>query len=537
MINFSNQSNKECFLHEDLIKKTSWKSVQDCLVTESDPVTFAIAHNYVKTTSFYPNLARVFGLRFISDLPVGASSHASIIMRAPSELLSQLGVVVFEEEKKVCLAASTPFLDKKAMRELFDYLGTEEAELVVAHPSEIKNALQRVFYHEGSVSATARMISLFPEHSSKFFRNAIFPYIFPIGTSLAYLVSLIIMPYWVLLGTFILLNVSYFILNPYKLYIFFRSLNPTKVHTVTQEELKNLSDRELPLYTVMIPLKNEAVMVPNIVKNIFTLDYPPEKLDIKFICEVTDTETVEALRKEGVGQASKDASVEGVAADLVLVPINIVSTKPRSCNYAFSYARGMFAVIYDAEDRPDPDQLRKVVADFQSASLDTVCIQARLNFYNVQQNILTKFFSLEYSFWFDFFLPGSQEAGSAITLGGTSNHFISDALRKVGMWDPHNVTEDADLGLRLYRHEWQTGVVNSYTLEEANSQMINWLHQRTRWQKGFLLTFLVHAAHPGESIKKMGLFKFLKSLFAVSSNFFLPLLNPVLWVIFITGGL
>jgi hypothetical protein len=160
MINFSNQSNKECFLHEDLIKKTSWKSVQDCLVTESDPVTFAIAHNYVKTTSFYPNLARVFGLRFISDLPVGASSHASIIMRAPSELLSQLGVVVFEEEKKVCLAASTPFLDKKAMRELFDYLGTEEAELVVAHPSEIKNALQRVFYHEGSVSATERMISM-----------------------------------------------------------------------------------------------------------------------------------------------------------------------------------------------------------------------------------------------------------------------------------------------------------------------------------------------------------------------------------------
>lgn len=129
-------------------------------------------------------------------------------------------------------------------------------------------------------------------------------------------------------------------------------------------------------------------------------------------------------------------------------------------------------------------------------------------------------------------MPGNQEIDTAITLGGTSNHFVTSYLKKIGFWDPYNVTEDADLGLRIYRYRQHTTVFNSYTYEEANSQIGNWLHQRTRWQKGFLMTLLVNLRHPIQATKEIGLWRYIQSLFAVASNFFLPFFNPILWIMF-----
>ncbi len=160
-----------------------------------------------------------------------------------------------------------------------------------------------------------------------------------------------------------------------------------------------------------------------------------------------------------------------------------------------------------------------------------VCLQSRLNFYNSGENLLTKWFSLEYLYWFDYYLEGLDAIDAPVPLGGTSNHFKTKQLQRLGSWDPYNVTEDADLGIRIFRSGLKTGMLNSYTYEEANKKVWNWIRQRSRWQKGYMQTFLVHMRHPRKMIQNVGWKKFVLFQLTFGGNILLPLVNPLLWTI------
>src|SRR5262249_27281022 len=249
---------------------------------------------------------------------------------------------------------------------------------------------------------------------------------------------------------------------------------------------RELSEEELPVYTVLVPMYREARMLPMLAQALRNLDYPLGKLDIKLVLEADDHETIEVARTLGL---------EGVF-DVIRVPPSLPKTKPKACNYALRFARGEYLVIYDAEDRPEPDQLRKVVATFARSSENTACLQCRLNYYNANENWLTRMFTLDYSLWFDQVLPGLERLNVPIPLGGTSNHFKIKVLRDLCAWDPFNVTEDADLGIRLTQKGYRVGIVDSTTFEEAAHQTGNWIRQRSRWIKGYMQTFLVHMRKP-----------------------------------------
>src|SRR5450755_1662102 len=214
-----------------------------------------------------------------------------------------------------------------------------------------------------------------------------------------------------------------------------------------------LHDAEWPVYTILCPLYREARVVPQFVKAMQALDYPAEKLQILFLTEADDAETraaIHALRLPSHFQ-------------IITVPDGSPRTKPRACNYGLMKAQGQYVVIFDAEDVPDPAQLKKAVLTFANHGPNLACVQAKLNFYNPNQNLLTRWFSAEYSLWFDLTLPGLQRAKLSIPLGGTSNHFPTQILRALGGWDAFNVTEDCDLGLRLSRYQMETVVLNSTT--------------------------------------------------------------------------
>ena len=195
------------------------------------------------------------------------------------------------------------------------------------------------------------------------------------------------------------------------------------------------------------------------------------------------------------------------------------------------HARGQLLVIYDAEDRPEPDQLKKVVVAYTKCGEDVVCIQSKLNYHNYAQNLLTKWFTTEYSMWFDLFMPGLDATDSPIPLGGTSNHFVVDSLRELGAWDPHNVTEDADLGVRLSASGYRTAMVESTTFEEANSDLGNWIRQRSRWVKGYIQTWLVHMRHPRKLANQLGWRRFWSFQLVVGGTFLGFLLNPIYWTL------
>jgi hypothetical protein len=265
------------------------------------------------------------------------------------------------------------------------------------------------------------------------------------------------------------------------------------------EARRLLSDAELPRYTVFVPLFKEVEILPHLAKALAGLNYPAAKLDIKIVLEEVDAATIEA--------ASKLAFPGNV--DLIVVPDRLPRTKPKALNYALQFATGDLAVIYDAEDRPEPDQLRKAATRFHRASADVACLQARLDYFNASENLLSRQFTIEYATLFRGLLPLLSRFGLPLPLGGTSNHFRIGVLRALGAWDPFNVTEDADLGMRLHRAGYRVETLDSTTYEEACCQSVPWIKQRTRWLKGWMQTFGVHMRSPLTTLRETRLAGFL----------------------------
>uniref|UniRef100_UPI0025D2E050 glycosyltransferase family 2 protein n=1 Tax=uncultured Xanthomonas sp. TaxID=152831 RepID=UPI0025D2E050 len=289
---------------------------------------------------------------------------------------------------------------------------------------------------------------------------------------------------------------------------------------VSDEEVAALGDEDLPVYTVLVPMYKEPDVLPILANALRRLDYPTSKLDVKLVLEADDTETIEAAKALGL-----EAFFE-----IIRVPPSQPKTKPKACNYALRFARGQMLTIYDAEDKPEPDQLKRVVAAFRKSPADVACIQARLNYYNADENWLTRMFTLEYTLWFDFYLPALETLRIPIPLGGTSNHFRLDILRKVHAWDPYNVTEDADLGVRLTQQGYRVSVVNSTTFEEANVSIPNWIRQRSRWLKGYMQTWLVHMRDPVQLYRSTGVRGFWGFQLFVGGTFFTALAAPLMWL-------
>ena len=284
-----------------------------------------------------------------------------------------------------------------------------------------------------------------------------------------------------------------------------------------------LREEDLPVFTVLVPMFREGKVLPRLAQSLRALDYPLGKLDIKIVLEAEDTETIEAARKLGL---------EGVF-EVIRVPPSQPQTKPKACNFALGFARGDYVVVYDAEDQPEPDQLRKVVATFQRSPPEVACLQCRLNYYNADENWLSRMFTLDYSLWFDLVLPGLERFNIPIPLGGTSNHFKIEVLRELHGWDPFNVTEDADLGIRLSEKGYRVGIVDSTTFEEASCHAGNWLRQRSRWLKGYMQTLLVHTRRPLRLVRKIGILGFLGFLFFVGGTVISGLFNPLFWAFYI----
>ena len=253
-------------------------------------------------------------------------------------------------------------------------------------------------------------------------------------------------------------------------------------------------DGALPTYTVLIALHAEVPVVPQLVAALRALDYPHDKLDVVFALEADDLPTQAALFKEGLPAHMR----------LVVVPEGLPRTKPRALCYGLTFARGEYIVVYDAEDLPAPDQLRCAAGAFAAGGGDLGCLQASLAINNSRHSWLTAQFAIEYTALFDAILPALARHGLPVPLGGTSNHFPRRALHDVGGWDPFNVTEDADLGLRLARFGWRVDVLASTTWEEAPPAWRPWLAQRTRWQKGWMQTYFVHMREPARLWHDLG---------------------------------
>jgi cellulose synthase/poly-beta-1,6-N-acetylglucosamine synthase-like glycosyltransferase len=277
---------------------------------------------------------------------------------------------------------------------------------------------------------------------------------------------------------------------------------------------------KLPNITLLIPLYKEPETAPLLVAALKALDYPPELLDAKLILEQNDHVTAQAL---------SDLTLPPFI-EILIAPTGAPQTKPRALNFAMDFASGDIIGVYDAEDRPPPDQLKRIVAQFAAAPPTTACIQARLGFYNSRENWLSRMFELEYAAWFDVMLPNLKWLGLPIPLGGTSLFIKRAVLTELGGWDSHNVTEDADLGMLLARKGYTTDLSNSLTEEEANCRTGPWIRQRSRWLKGCMATWLTHMRSPRALIAELGLRGTLGLNIVLLASVISNLAMPWLWL-------
>lgn len=333
---------------------------------------------------------------------------------------------------------------------------------------------------------------------------------------------LFISPWNFLLAINILVTIFLVVSFTFKFLLVWKGSHSEVDHKIKKQDIDALKWSELPTYSILIPMYKEPDVLPIITKSLAELNYPQEKLDIKIVLEEDDLET----------QAQARALKLAQNVEIVIVPKSFPKTKPKACNYALHFTRGEYLTIYDAEDKPEPDQLLKAIAEFKRSPKNTAVIQASLNFFNAGENWLTRMFTLEYSLWFDFYLPALERLGVPLPLGGTSNHFRTDILKLVGGWDPFNVTEDADLGIRFTQFGYRVGVINSTTYEEANTHFGNWMRQRSRWLKGYMQTYLVHMRTPLSLWSKIGSKAFFSFQFFIGGTFITALITPFLYIVF-----
>ena len=287
-----------------------------------------------------------------------------------------------------------------------------------------------------------------------------------------------------------------------------------------EPQVSSLSEAELPVYTIIVPLYREADVAPKLASALARLDYPRAKLDIKIVVEADDEATRQAF----------EALALPACYEIIVAPDGAPRTKPRALNVALPFARGALVTVYDAEDEPERDQLRMAAARFAQAPAALACLQARLAIDNSADSWIAALFAIEYAALFDVINPGLASLDLAMPLGGTSNHFRVGALRELQGWDAWNVTEDADLGIRLARFGYRVGALASTTHEEAPANVAAWIAQRSRWQKGWMQTFLVVSRDPRRLARELGGLRAVAAILLLVAGVLGPLLGPALLI-------
>lgn len=470
----------------------------------------------VDEAAYYGAMARYLRLAFIAAIDPGSVADIPGL----DTQLQRPNQVRINHRHKAPQVAVVPeavrLADLKAALLAMPLLGQD---LAITTPSAIRGAVWRSGATRRVREAINGLFDRFPEFSARMVLSGTQGFYAGLGSA-ALAFALIAMPIETLLLLHILLSLIYFA----SLGLRFAAFTRQQFAGVPPAALLPREDA-LPCYTVMVALYREAAVAEQLLASLGRLDWPPSLLDIKLICEADDQETIAALR------ALKPAS----HFEIVEVPPATPRSKPKALTYALEAARGEFLAIYDAEDRPHPQQLREAPARFRASPMAIACLQAPLIITNARESWISALFSLEYCGLFRGLLPMLARRKMPLPLGGTSNHFRADALRAAGGWDPFNVTEDADLGFRLYRLGYRSDVMARQTLEDAPTTMRVWLGQRSRWFKGWLQTWLVLMREPRRLIDVMGFPGFCIFQLMIGGMLVSSLLHPLI-VVFMALG-
>jgi cellulose synthase/poly-beta-1,6-N-acetylglucosamine synthase-like glycosyltransferase len=399
--------------------------------------------------------------------------------------------LIREHGGRLVLVLSPARLELRQMRRLLQARPGLSGRLRLATPTALREAVIAADRHRLSAAARDRFHLERPEHSARVVLDAWQ------GAALGAGLVALVVAFWLNSpATWLAIHVVFSVF-----FLACVGLRCAAAISAAPPRLSRLPPHdpaELPVYTVLVALHREASILPQLLVALSRIKWPRSKLEIKLVCEADDRETLSALAVLRLHPC----------VEIVEVPPGIPRTKPKALAYALPLCSGQFVTLYDAEDQPHPEQLLEAWQRFREADDDLAGLQAPLMAVPSQRRLLPRLFAFEYAALFRGLLPWLSARRLILPLGGTSNHFRRGALEAVGAWDPCNVTEDADLGLRLARFGYRCETISRPTLEDAPETLPNWGRQRTRWFKGWMQTWLVHMRGPRRLLADLGAVRF-----------------------------
>jgi glycosyltransferase XagB len=476
------------------------------------PHEVMIANGWLDAEDYYRALAERCGAPFKAKLP--AAEVVPAAMASPRQSLAR--GVLKERARAGSFVLAPDRLRPNALREMLARLSPYAVSL--ASPNVVRAAICHHFAPSLTLHAVEGLASRHPGMSARA-RPALWQRLVILFGAIAIVAGVALAPVETVWAVTLALALLFVPLIAFRLFAAYGLVGTG--NDGDHAPYPRVPDHELPIYTLLVPLYREAHMLPSLIKSLTRLDYPAAKLDIKLILEAVDHATIAAARALHL-----PGNIE-----IIVVPALHPRTKPKALNYALPLARGEYVVIYDAEDRPERGQLRHALNAFRIGPPNLAAVQARLNLYNASDNWLTRQFTIEYCALFDGLLPALDRLKLPLPLGGTSNHFRASALNWLMAWDPFNVTEDADLGMRLARNGYRCQMLRSTTYEEAPERVMGWLRQRTRWLKGYVQTWLVHMRVPSALWRELGPRGFLAFQIMVGGTVLSALAHPWFYVL------
>ncbi len=465
--------------HEDFassVERSKWSG--------ASVIQELIAHDIIDADCYFQRLAVEMELEFVTTI------NPAIILTEMNPEFMQHGNVpqLFGRGASgVSLLYIAPdFRAEGALNELLERDPVQRKRIRIYTPKTISTAFEQRNSTNNLDWATK---NLYQKHQEMSAKHVLVPWqAYILG---AFCIALPVCLYHHFLSTMITIQVSASLLFSLVVLIRLAALLSLRKR-VTSKLVRSL--KPPPTYSVLVALHKEAAVASQLVRAMSQLDWPSSRLEVLYVCEADDSETIEALMAHGFPSNHR----------IIKVPASSPRTKPKALNFALKACKGDFVVIYDAEDRPHPHQLQEAWSVFSKSDDRLACLQAPLVVTNARASWLANMFAFEYAAHFTGLLPYLAETGVPLPLGGTSNHFRKSALETVGAWDPHNVTEDADLGIRFYRFGYRCGVIQSPTLEDGPETLAEWYPQRTRWQKGWMQTFLVQNRNVSQLFGSLG---------------------------------
>ncbi|APE43029.1 glycosyl transferase [Sulfitobacter alexandrii] len=439
----------------------------------------------------------------------------------PAALCLRFGVVPWQRIGGLLLVATERPQDFDRLRAC---MGTGGLALlpVISDARQIRRQIGRLYGPELAVKAAQRVPAVESCRTWQSRRGARHYGAAAVVTGL--ILALLVAPLWVMTVAMLWAFATLALSTGLKLAAFVTQVSPLQDDTLPQPP-GTVGPFRLPRVSVLVPLLEETEIAGALIARLSRLTYPKSLLNVVLVLEEHDN-----LTRDTIGRTDLPDWIT-----VIEVPQGDgLTTKPRALNYALDFCEGSIIGVWDAEDAPAPDQIERVVTRFRDAPGNVACLQGVLDYYNSRANWISRCFTIEYATWWRMILPGVARLGLVIPLGGTTLFFRRDILERLNGWDAHNVTEDADLGVRLARHGYVTELLPTVTYEEANCRAWPWVRQRSRWLKGFLITWCVHMRRPGQLLRDLGWKRFLGVQTLLLATFSQFACAPLLWSFWIT---